>query len=268
MDGEAPVVPGAYLSLNSANVNEAEMFHFADGELIQRQLTGTWHPFSTRMVNHREIAFRLDLDGEAHEVFVRLKNRGGVAVTPVLSGGVDWFLRVSRTQLLLGATLGMLVIMMLYNLVVFGIVRERVFGLFAMALLFAVMYRTTVFGFGAQYLWPDYPHLNDPILRVGAGFSMATLLLFSREYLRTRTWAPRLDLALLSLAIIVALTLSFPVFRGNPGLAMLVLAMVPLLATLSSALAVFEACRAPALFCLPGWSIVHRWWCCSCGCRD
>ncbi len=185
LDGEQPVVPSVYLNLNSANVNEAEMFHFADGVLIQQQLTGTWHPFDTRMVNYREIAFRLALKGEAHEVFIRLKNRGGVAVTPVLSGAVDWFLRVSRTQLLLGATLGMLVIMMLYNLVVFGIVRERVLGLFAMALLFAVMYRITVFGFGAQYLWPDAPQLNDPVLRVGAGFSMTMLVLATVPLLAT-----------------------------------------------------------------------------------
>ena len=225
--GELP--PAFFLDLNTAELNNVTLSHYVDGILQFNHQSGTHHPFDTRMIKHRTFAYRIAMHTGQHELVMRISNYGGIALVPELQGVTRWFQETSRTQLLLGAALSVLVMMAVYNLIVFLIVRERVFGFFALALLAAAFYRLSSYGLGSQFLWPDNPEWHTISVRLGAGISMATLLLFTREYLHTAAWSSVLDRLLISLAVTLALVMIFPVFRAFPGLSMLLLASAPLL---------------------------------------
>ena len=217
-----------FYHLGTANLDEVEYKHFIDGTLVHSELTGALHAFADRQITYREFTFRVEMSPGIHEIHVRLRNQTNTAVQPVLQEPFSWLLRVSADQLILGAFFGILAILAFYNISVFVVVRERVFLLFGLTLLCALVWRSVDSGLAGQYFYSD-TSWHQTLARVGGAGLISMMLLFTREFLGTYTWATGLDRALLVTAGVTLLFAVFPLFQYASEFALLIFSLSPLL---------------------------------------
>ncbi|MCU0291823.1 MAG: histidine kinase [Thermoanaerobaculaceae bacterium] len=100
--------------------------------------------------------------------------------------------RRSRTEVFVaGLTIGVLFALGLYHLILFVLVRERVYLFFSLALLgrawlFGVGYRLLL-----EFVWPGAAHLDYYLAWFGIPLWVCAFFMFFMEFLRTRSRMPR-----------------------------------------------------------------------------
>ena len=107
---------------------------------------------------------------------------------------VDRFIVYALNEyFLFGTFYGMILIITLYNFLVFLAIREVKNIYYIMYILSVAAYAMSYDGIGFQYIWPNHPEWNN----YATGFTLYSVivwaLVFTRRFLRTRATSPRLD---------------------------------------------------------------------------
>jgi hypothetical protein len=209
-------------SLGTANARLVDFSHRLNGRELANRRSGTGVPFASRVIRYRQIAFPVPMVAGEHELLLRIESNSSLSVQPTLSTRTNWLARVLNHELVIGAYLGLLAILALYNLTVFVRVHEPVFGCFAMSLLGAVIWIMADTGVAPQLLYPTHPSVHDFVLRSFLGVFLAGLLLFSHQFLAVNRWSPVLARSMLVTAGCIGVAFLFPVFRHFPGISMMI----------------------------------------------
>ena len=122
--------------------------------------TGLVVPFASRSYPHRDMVLRIDLErGERAEYLLRIRNRVGPLVMPfrIYEEGV-FVMQDQWENILLGLYFGALLVMILYNLVLFFLLKDRTFLIYS---VFVTSFGTLMMlsrGLYRPYLWsPGIP---------------------------------------------------------------------------------------------------------------
>ncbi|MBB6609742.1 sensor histidine kinase [Pontibacter sp. Tf4] len=104
-----------------------------------------------------------------------------------------------------GIFIGIIVVMALYNLVLYISVRDRSYLYYVMALTGTGLYYMFYHGFALELLWPNAPYWNAHSFAFLVTFNGIFRLLFTRSYLDTRQTMPVWDKVLTFLALLYAI---------------------------------------------------------------
>lgn len=109
---------------------------------------------------------------------------------------------------LYGVVLGIGGTLLLYNLILFLSIRAPEYGWYLLYLASAIAMFFAYSGLGSRYLWSEWPAIKDamPILAAQALFLFG--IQFTRAFLDTRRWVPRVDRLLLGMLLLDALSLA------------------------------------------------------------
>lgn len=163
-------------------------------EPAQTVHSGDRLPFAQRPLPARTLALPLRLQpGERVELVVRLASHDGLyEAMPVRLMPRDLFFAEDESQSLV-VTLyhGGLLMLALYNLLLYFATRERAFGLYVGYMLNLLLWNFTFHGYGFKHLWPESMAFNNNVLTVGAAWAFGVFGLFTVEYLKLRDRVPR-----------------------------------------------------------------------------
>jgi len=189
--------------------------------LYYRQENGTWiakhtgdqYDFSGRDLGYRNPLFVISGENIT-ELYLRVKSTGVVKVPVNLSTVRSFTEQSIRSTYFLGLYFGIMLVMILYNLCIFFSTKE-------LSYLYYVLYISS-FGFamlalnglGFQLLWPNYPGLNQYMIPVLEALSLATLAVFTSNYLNTKSHTPRLHIILNLLKVYALVTVAAAFFGG------------------------------------------------------
>ncbi|WP_299990122.1 sensor histidine kinase [uncultured Pontibacter sp.] len=104
-----------------------------------------------------------------------------------------------------GIFIGIILVMTLYNLVLFTSVRDRSYLYYVLALLGTGLYFMFYHGFAIELLWPNAPLWNAHSFPFIVTFNGLFRVLFTRHYLNTQRTMPLWDKALTLLALLYIL---------------------------------------------------------------
>ncbi|MBI3886630.1 MAG: hypothetical protein HY302_13010 [Opitutae bacterium] len=222
--------------LNSSAWERAEFFVVRDGRLVDRQLTGTLVPLDERsmhvsmtsLFNHSGfVAVNLE-PGRRVTVFARLATSQDYRpikwLRVYLWDAPDVLAGERRDRIVQGLYLGVMLVLVIYNLGLFVALRERSYLYYvAMELGNAVIW-ANIFGLTAEFLWPRLPTVEYISAWMLVGANLFAALLFLRSYLHTRQSMPRVDSALRWLAIagVVAVPIALLASRRDPALGVMI----------------------------------------------
>ena len=127
--------------------------------------TGYSLPFSTRDVQHKNYVFQLPQQDSL------------ICYLRIQSSNKDPFLfrlRSSKTMIQYALTeyfwlaffYGSVLLMLLYGLLMFGVMKQKIYGYYSFYCLTGIFLCLSQDGLGFQFLWPNYPHINQ-LLTVG-----------------------------------------------------------------------------------------------------
>lgn len=148
-------------------------------------------PFAARVMAHREFIFPLDsTQGGTQTYYLRVAGKGALNLELKLSSAQGLIERTYREQLMFGLFFGGLLVMLIYNLLLFFSVRDRAYLYYVVFLGMLELCLLNLNGFGLQYLWPQWPVINAhyPFF---AYIGMAGLVRYSLNFLELEQRIPR-----------------------------------------------------------------------------
>jgi signal transduction histidine kinase len=145
------------------NFNEILFYEIAQGQIMRENRCGDNYPFDARLVNHRSFLYPVELKPqETRSYYFRLDNKGRASALYFNVATERHFWEKDYTkQLALGIFYGLLLLLLLHNLYLFIIFRDKAFLYFALYLFSLLALLLSLSGIAFQLLWPDIPYLAD-----------------------------------------------------------------------------------------------------------
>ncbi len=180
-----------------------------DGDRVYR--AGDQRPFDERWVTHRQLVLPFSLAaGEERELILRMQTNGSANLSASLMSSEGFNHHEQRMLLLQGLFFGALLVMLIYNLSIFVITRDRNYLWYSLFVACFSFYQFIQLGFALQWLWPQalaWHQLSFPL-----SSALATLfgILFTYGVLDLKTgpaaytWICRTLMACSVLVIVLA----------------------------------------------------------------
>lgn len=169
----------------------------ASGVEIQEFRTGDGRPFYPRQVDHPNMLLRVKLaPAQTKTILVRVKTAGPTILPLRIWREVEFFSAAFHEQKLHFFYYGCLTVIILINLAVFLTLRERLYLYYAIAIAGYLLFFATIKGYSFLLLYPQSPFLHAKALLASMPILALFSLLFCRNFLRTPSHSPRLDLAI------------------------------------------------------------------------
>lgn len=167
------------------------------------QSFGAARPFEQRVYFHKNFALNLDTAFKGDRIYYfSVKSSHPSNVMVVLKPVVSYFKYALKEYYLFGIYYGMILIFSLYNFMMFLAVKQKQYIYYIIYNLSIGMFEMSSNGIAYQYLWPDSPEWNGIAFGVMLYLASISSMLFTREFLYTKTKAPTLNkLILLAIAL-------------------------------------------------------------------
>ncbi len=194
---------------NSMNVELMELFLREEGEWRLKQRTGNMVPFAQRELETRNPVFELRLEkNQRRDILIRLTDFQSASVRLKIEGAESFAVEYNRRTLLLGLVFGFFAALIVYNLIVYSMNRERVYliySLYMTAFFFNQLAQERLF---SQFIEPNQPYGFRWFILFG-GLTAALGIEFIRRFIETKRRMPRIDLGMRinrNLCILLALS--------------------------------------------------------------
>lgn len=233
----------------------------ADGaQVTWRAVLGDHVDMADRAMPARSHIVALDLSpGASIELFIRVQTIGTMLVPATLSSPAAYQLAEAGEQALQGLMAGMGLCLLVYTLVQWGMLRDPMFGLYALTLLGTTAFFAALSGVGPQHVWGASPWLtrNGPPLFILIGVCGA--FFFVLRALQVRQVSPRVATVIAASGAVAGVTaLAFVVgligYTTAQGIGM-ALGPLPLLLVLPTAYRRLRDGDRAAAYVLAGWGV-------------
>lgn len=202
-----------FIEIDYAVLDEVRFYVFNEnGEVVKELQTGDWLPFRQRDLQTRNFVFQVKLPAfSTYNVLMRIKNDSTVSF-PIYVWQPDKFIQAENLSMwFFGIYYGIMIVMLLYNLFIYSVLRERNYLLYIFNILAILLFQLAFNGIGFQFLWGNLPGFNHFNMPMAASLLIIAGIAFSRDFLSTSTKQKVLDKILLILIAIalIGLILSF-----------------------------------------------------------
>lgn len=187
-----------------------------DGDRVYQ--AGDQRPFHQRWIDNRQLVLPFSLAaGEQRELILRMQTEGAANLSASLMSAEAFNHHEQRMLLLQGLFFGALLVMLIYNLSIFSITRDRNYLWYSLFVASFSFYQFIQLGFAFQWLWPNslaWQQLSFPLSSAlatlfGICFTYGILDLKSQP--PTYTWISRTLQGCSLLVMALALTAPYQV---------------------------------------------------------
>jgi len=164
-----------------------------DGRTVREWHTGDRRPLSDRPFRYRAFALSLPLTpDQSGTLLIRFSSHDGLydALPLTLSSDAAFFKRNDAESLGFGFYYGAITILLLYNLIVGLVTRERNFVLYSVYLFFFLSWNLAFRGYLGISLLADHPTLNNMAVAVLSCGLFFSLVAFTQGFLNLRQALP------------------------------------------------------------------------------
>jgi two-component system, sensor histidine kinase LadS len=223
----------------------------------EKIVMGDQQPFGQRMFMHKNYEIVVDMNGDDVSYYYFKVQSDEFADIRIAFRSVNRFIFYTLNEyFLFGTFYGMIIIISLYNFLMFLAIREIKNVYYIMYILSVAAYAMSYDGIGFQYLWPNHPDLNN----YAVGFTMYSVILwgliFTRRFLSTRGNAPRLDRALKWLIVARSVFFLAEIFLFPQLLTVRTIEIIPLSVIFYTGIAVWNRGYRPARFFVIAYGIL------------
>jgi two-component system, sensor histidine kinase LadS len=172
-------------------------FYSGEGSNWEVQELGQALPFSSRKIINRDLLFQLSLPfGKETTFYLRYHNETGMTIPLRLFSFQQYQTYALAEQLLFGIFFGFMLVLALYNLILYVKVRESGYLHYFLYIMGYGLFQFSLYGLAHQYLWPGRTWWANHNLPFFLASAFLCRILFTMSVLDSKGNAPRLHLAL------------------------------------------------------------------------
>jgi two-component system, sensor histidine kinase LadS len=218
---------------------------------------GDQHPFADRFFLHKNFEIQLNMQRDTVMVYYFKVRSHEFADMRIALRSVNRFIYYALNEyFLFGTFYGMIIIISLYNFLVYLAMREIKNIYYICYILSVAGYAMSLDGIGFQYLWPNHPEWNNYAVGVFLYSLILWALIFTRKFLGTRANAPALDKALKWIIIVRTTIFVVELFFFPQFLTYRNLEIIPLSIIFYTAITVWRGGYKPARFFVIAYGIL------------
>lgn len=228
----AELYPQLYLEIGDPILDELDVHHFTNGNLIESIKLGSSVPYKERKFNSPSFVFPISIHpGDNHEFWIRVNTSNSMHFPVSVLTPNQLTKNHTNTTMFYGSIFGMTLIMIAYNALMGWRVKSIVYLYYSGVLLGGLIHRMYVSGLGYQFFWWDLPEINYYLRPFTDNMLAFFTTLFTQRLLNTKEFSPLLHRWLTYVAVIAAIS-AFSVFFIPPKYALNIALWILLLAFL------------------------------------
>ena len=178
------------------------LFHLQNDQLLTKYALGDEQPFAQRVVQHQNLVMPLTLAPGVHQIYLRMASTGTIEAPLRLWEPAAFYAASAQEHLLAGAVVGMLVVMIVYNLFVFASTRDINYLYYISFVASYLLFWSTLWGYAFAYLWPNEIRWNSVAVPVFIALISVASCLFANSFLKLRRFSRPAHWGVLGLAAI------------------------------------------------------------------
>ena len=169
-------------------LNEAILYERHHTEIRLVCETGDAYPFDSRMVAHHNYIYPVEIPrAEMRQYYLKISSGGEQLLAPIaIRDERGLSLRDAKDQLLRGSYFGLIIFVLLFNLFIYLIIRERSSLYYVHYNFNLLLLQFSLSGYAFHYLWPDNPWMANVANPFFASMSVFSLLRFSQHFLNLK----------------------------------------------------------------------------------
>ena len=179
----------------------------AAGQPVQAPVhTGSRLPFDTRPLASEFLSLRMQLPAAGeYTLYVRAVSLTARVYEFRVADIADFHGRAQDKRIFDGLCYGVILAMLVYNLVLLLVFRDRTYALYVVSGAFAVLSLASFNGHVAHYLLPHFPWLSDRLNVVFPSLWILSGALFAYSFLDIRHLVPQMAWAVSAVAVVAAI---------------------------------------------------------------
>ena len=168
-------------------------------------MTGAWLPYATRPLASEFMSLRMQIDVPGdYTLYVRSLSLTSRVYDFRVADIADFTVRAQDKRIFDGLCYGVILAMLIYNLVLLMVFRDRTYALYVAHGTFALLSLASFNGHVAHYLFPNSPFLADRLNVVFPALWILFGALFAYSFLDLKRLAPKISWIVLGLAGLAA----------------------------------------------------------------
>jgi|GEM_PF-5649021 len=182
----------------------------------QEHKVGQRFPFSSRPVEVRTITFEIPSQRNTPiDIYVKIYTQKYTDLSVIISPENKYLEVHTKGYFFLGIIYGILLLMSLYNLILYLTIREKIYMYYVFYTLSALFFISWKDGLGFQFLWSNLPVINTYHHSVSLFLLLTSFLLYANNLLEIKKSYPRLNLITYSIILINFIYFSVSVIDTN-----------------------------------------------------
>lgn len=180
----------------------------SSGEILKYQRMGTSQPYESREVISHHFISELPLkDITDSTLLLRVKTQSSMQLPIAILSSEDLFSEIEQNNFFVGIYYGLFIIILLYNIVLFIYTSDQNYLRYILFLVSFILWQLSFDGLGIKYIWGDSHWMIEYGSSVFIVLSSFFALYFSRHFLNTPRYTPRMDKVIVTM-MGVTLTMS------------------------------------------------------------
>lgn len=182
-----------YLELLDSHINDITFYPLTTSERGMVH-TGADYRLASRKFPYKNFLFRLPLKPDQTSIYyVRLESNSKTSFLSRLRTEQPLAVHFQTEYGLLGAFYGVVLIMVVYNLCLYLFIGEQTYLRYVLYVLSCSLVFLSEDGLGFQYLWPDFPALNQLVIALSPILLLFTFSYYARQFLDAPQRLPNYD---------------------------------------------------------------------------
>lgn len=227
------------------------------GEILKYQRMGTSQPFASREVASHHFISELPLKNVVDStLLLRVKTQSSMQLPLSIFSSEELLAEMERNNFFVGIYYGLFIIILLYNSVLFIYTRDLNYLRYILFLVSFVLWQLSFDGLGIKYIWGDSRWLIEHGSSALIAFTSFCALYFSRHFLNTPRYTPRIDkiiLLMMGISLLMVAASSFLSYGKVIPVNALLASMMPILLLIAGLMVMRYEYQA-ARFYVAGWS--------------
>ena len=170
-------------------LDDVRLYHFVGKALTTQYNLGDAQPFARRAVRHRNFIMPVLLAPGNNEVYLRVASTGTMEAPLRIWDPVYFHAASDDDNLVQGAVIGILLIMVVYNLFVWVSTRDINYLYYICFVASYLMFHLTLTGYTFAYVWPDAVRWNSYAISTFAASSAVFTCLITDSFLKLRSFS-------------------------------------------------------------------------------
>ncbi|GAB2971366.1 7TM diverse intracellular signaling domain-containing protein [Mucilaginibacter puniceus] len=179
------------VQIAQAIIDYVDFYQVTDGKVVQSNSSGHRRPFYNRIVNHQSFIYPVNVaPRQSTLIYLHVKS-GKQLILPIYAGTFSQvFEHALKKDITFGIYIGIILVMVLYNLFVYYSVRDRNYLYYVAYLSVVLLAQSSIEGYLFRFIIPEYPALADNLIYITTALIGFAAIEFCKSFLDTKHYTP------------------------------------------------------------------------------